>query len=61
MYIVQWKLKSDNFINKEYCLTLEEALRWKISHEKSKCEFCHISDPEKEHKDALSPGKHPIQ
>lgn len=42
-YVVCWRRKGEEFINREYCSTLSEAERWKESHEKSgQCEFCII-------------------
>lgn len=51
-YVVCWRRKGENFVNREYCSTLAEADRWKESHEKSsQCDFCVI---EREHAASFS-------
>jgi len=42
MYIVHWRKKGETFINKEYCITLEEAERWVLRHSFINIDFCHI-------------------
>lgn len=42
MYIVMWKRRTEDYINKEYCRSYEEALRWVESHKFYDCVFCHI-------------------